>query len=46
VSPEIAAAIAAIVIALCRELAAYIERRHRQRGDLRTRESDKHPPAG
>lgn len=41
VSPELAAAIAALALAAVRELLAWLDSRRRRRGEVRTRESDR-----
>jgi hypothetical protein len=43
VSTELAAAVAAIGLALARELLALLDARRRRRGELRTRSSDERP---
>jgi hypothetical protein len=44
VSAELAAAIAAVLLALARELLVWLDQRRRQRGELKTRRDDL--PAG
>lgn len=42
-SPELAAVLAALALAVARELLALLDRRRRRRGELRTREEDEPP---